>query len=234
MIVLECVNTRNNIRIRSESYFREWSDSHAACQNCAGTVTEFLIVFRYNKPGMAVPVSNILMTNNNYSFLVKFVFFSIECKKTWYHDTEQMISIKKYVHISTCPDQDMYRSVCKYNMTDELIQYIQTGDNGDVLYRGRLIKRITWEHERCSWRVLCFMYSSLGSIFQGILLDMWCTYVNKFSHFNAKTTTVASLLLGTQPKEKKTQNAYKKNCEICDERNTCHVGSQCPFCIEET
>ena len=127
---------------------------------------------------------------------------------------------KNYVNIDTGPIQDMYKAVCKYNMKDELIRCIQMGEYGNISERKRLIKRIVWEHERCSWRASCLMYPSLDIYCQtveDIRLHTWWTYADKFPHFTAKISTVMSLLLGTQSKGTNEKAYKKKSCELCDE-----------------
>ena len=107
--------------------------------------------------------SVLLFTPNNISILVR-TYLKDQTGVLWrilclpgnvYKDVvltilNKCFQCKNDADIGTGPIQDMYKAVCEYNMKDELIRCIQMGEYGNISERKRLIKRIVWEHERCS------------------------------------------------------------------------------------
>ena len=128
-------------------------------------------------PGVLATLGWLSMSGNIFKIILLFLWRILCLPGNVYKDVVLTILNKCFqcendVDIGYGPIQDMHKTVCKYNLKDELIRYIHMGDYGDMSERKRLIKRILWEHERCSWRASCLMYPAS--------LDTYChtfTYV---------------------------------------------------------
>ena len=124
-----------------------------------------------------------------------------------------------YVNLRS-PTYSMFTYVTRYNLTDTLVNCMQSHNQGKINRYKKIIKNVVKDHERMCWKATMLMFHKLplyDSCVTDIQMHPWWHFAKSTPSYFRQASSIVAIICGAQPKFFQC-NFNSSLCGLCCER----------------